>query len=63
MKKSHRPTTKVKNPEPDLYSPDWVIWAAWADRITFEEIEKNLNIQENRLNLKSIKTITYYSNL
>ena len=40
MKKSHRPTTKVKNPEPPLESPDWVIWAAWADRITFEEIEK-----------------------
>ena len=40
MKKSHRPTTRVKNPEPPLESPDWVIWAAWADRITFEEIEK-----------------------
>ena len=40
MKKSHRPTTKVKNPEPKQGSPDWVIWAAWADRITFEEIEK-----------------------
>ena len=39
MKKSHRPTTKVKNPEPKPGSPDWVIWAAWADRITFEEIE------------------------
>ena len=38
MKKSHRPTTRVKNPEPPLESPDWVIWAAWADRITFEEI-------------------------
>ena len=40
MKKSHRPTTRVKNPEPAVDSPDWVIWAAWADRITFEEIEK-----------------------
>ena len=40
MKKSHRPTTKVKNPEPKPGSPYWVIWAAWADRITFEEIEK-----------------------
>ena len=38
MKKSHRPTTRVKNPEPKPGSPDWVIWAAWADRITFEEI-------------------------
>ena len=40
MKKSHRPITKVKNPEPKSESPDWVIWAAWADRITFEEIKK-----------------------
>ena len=38
MKKSHRPITKTKNPEPKLNSPNWVIWAAWADRITFEEI-------------------------
>ena len=40
MKKSHRPQTKVKNPEPNQMSPDWVIWAAWADRITFEDIKK-----------------------
>ena len=40
MKKSHRPETRVKNPEPKLGSIDWVIWAAWADRITFEDIEK-----------------------
>ncbi len=40
MKKSHRPITKVKNPEPKSDSPNWVIWAAWADRITFEEIKK-----------------------
>ena len=39
-KKGHRPITKVKNPEPSVESPDWVIWAAWADRITFEEIKK-----------------------
>ena len=40
MKKSHRPMTRVKKPEPNPNSPDWVIWAAWADRITFEEINK-----------------------
>ena len=39
-KKGHTPITRVKNPEPDISSPNWVIWAAWADRITFEEIEK-----------------------
>ena len=40
MKKSNRPQTRVKNSEPNIDSPDWVIWAAWADRITFEEIKK-----------------------
>ena len=40
MKKSKEPETRVKNPEPKLGSPDWVIWAAWADRVTFEEIKK-----------------------
>ena len=40
MKKSHRPITKVKKPEPKSDSPNWVIWAAWADRITFEDIKK-----------------------
>ena len=40
-KKGHTPITRVKNPEPPSdHDPDWVIWAAWADRITFEEIEK-----------------------
>lgn len=37
-KKSINPVTRVKNPEPLLSSKDWIIWAAWADRITFEEI-------------------------
>ena len=49
MKKSHRPTTKVKNPEPRLDSPDWVIWAAWADRITFEEIEEKTGNTESQV--------------
>ena len=43
-KKGHTPVTKVKNPEPNINDPDWVIWAAWADRITFEEIEKKTGI-------------------
>ena len=46
MKKKGRiPVTRVKNPEPDMTDPDWVIWAAWADRITFEEIEKKTGKQ------------------
>ena len=47
MKKSHRPVTRVKNPEPQAGSPDWVIWAAWADRITFEDIEKKTGKSES----------------
>ena len=25
---------------PKLSNLDWIVWAAWADRITFEEIEQ-----------------------
>ena len=46
MKKSHRPTTRVKNSEPNIDSPDWVIWAAWADRVTFEDIRKRTGKSE-----------------
>ncbi len=46
MKKSKLPETRVKNPEPNLKSPDWVIWAAWADRVTFEEIKKKTGKSE-----------------
>ena len=46
-KKGHTPVTRVKNPEPDIESPDWVIWAAWADRITFDEIEKKTGKTES----------------
>ena len=38
-KKGHTPITRVKNPEPNINDPDWIIWAAWADRITFEDIK------------------------
>ena len=48
-KKSHTPITKVKNPEPEVNDPDWVIWAAWADRITFEEIEKKTGKTESEV--------------
>tara|TARA_B100000427_G_scaffold319526_1_gene317846 strand:- start:7959 stop:8258 length:300 start_codon:yes stop_codon:yes gene_type:complete len=39
MKKSHRPVTRKRNPEPRFGSLDWIIWAAWADRVTFEDIK------------------------
>ena len=49
MKKSHRPQTRGKNPEPNPMSPDWVVWAAWADRITFEDIKKKTGKTENEV--------------
>ena len=48
-KKGHTPITKVKNPEPNVESPDWVIWAAWADRITFEEIAEKTGNTESQV--------------
>ena len=47
MKKSYTPETRVKNPEPNCNSPNWVIWAAWADRVTFEEIKKKTGKSES----------------
>ena len=49
MKKSHRPITKVKNPEPKSDSLEWIIWAAWADRITFEEIKEKTGKTESEV--------------
>ena len=48
-KKGNHPVTKVKNPEPNIDDPDWIIWAAWADRITFEEIEKKTGKPESEV--------------
>lgn len=48
-KKGNRPITKTKNPEPDKSSEDWVIWAAWADRITFEEIKEQTGMNEHEV--------------
>ena len=49
MKKSPRPVTKVKNTEPNLRTKNWVIWAAWADRVTFEEIKEKAGYSENQV--------------
>ena len=48
-KRSKFPVTRVKKPEPSKDSPDWVIWAAWADRITFEEIRKVTGLAEGQV--------------
>ena len=62
MKKSHRPITKIKNPEPNQASLDWVIWAAWADRITFEDIKKKTGKSESeviKIMRKSLKPSSF----
>ena len=48
-KKGNIPVTRVKNPEPPIDDPDWIIWAAWADRITFEEIKKKTGKSESEV--------------
>ena len=62
MKKSKAPETRVKNPEPHVKSPDWVIWAAWADRVTFEEIKKKTGKSESdviKIMRKSLKPSSF----
>ncbi len=42
--------------------PDWVIWAAWADRITFEDIEKKTGKKESeviKIMRRSIKPASF----
>ena len=34
---------------PPTRTEDWVVWAAWADRITFEEIYKTCAITESEV--------------
>ncbi len=47
MKKSLFPQTKIKNPEPEKKDDNWIIWAAWADRITFEDIYEETGKKES----------------
>jgi len=61
-KKSNQPQTRVKNPEPEFTDPDWIIWAAWADRITFEEIKERTGKSEAdviRFMRKSLKPSSF----
>ena len=62
MKKSLRPVTKTKNIEPNINSKDWIIWAAWADRVTFEEIKEKSGFSEKeviKLMRKSLKPSSF----
>jgi uncharacterized protein (TIGR03643 family) len=48
MKKGLRPITRTANPQPqDKNSISWIIWAAWADRITFEDIKEQTGKSES----------------
>ena len=61
-KKGHTPITRVKNPEPHISDPDWIIWAAWADRITFEEIAKKTGKTESdviKIMRRSIRPVSF----
>ena len=50
MKKGLRPITRTANPEPpDKNSITWIIWAAWADRITFEDIKEKTGRSESEV--------------
>ena len=62
MKKSRRPVTFVKKPEPKMGGKDWVVWAAWADRITFEYIKSKTGLSEGeviKIMRKSLKPSSF----
>mgnify|MGYP003315393156 CR=1 FL=1 len=48
-KKGLFPQTKVKNPEPNIKIDNCIIWPAWADRITFEEIKEKSGKNESEV--------------
>ena len=61
-KRSLIPETRIKNPEPKKYNLDWIIWAAWADRITFEEIREKTGKTESeviKIMRKSLKPSSF----
>lgn len=43
------PESRTLLPAPDVGTTDWVVWAAWADRITFEEIEAVSGLTEKEV--------------
>jgi uncharacterized protein (TIGR03643 family) len=44
-----RPYTRTRKPEPPADSEDWVIWAAWADRVSFEDIRERTGLGEDEV--------------
>ena len=41
-----RPYTRTRKPEPAEGTEDWIIWAAWADRVSFDEIKARTGCSE-----------------
>ena len=48
-RKGDRPITRTHNPEPPRGTEDWVIWAAWADRVSFDEIREQTGLSEGEV--------------
>ena len=61
-KKCHTLINRVKNPEPNIDDPDWIVWAAWTDRVTFEEIEKKTGkteVEVIKIMRRSVKPVSF----
>lgn len=43
------PEHRVHKPQPNPGTVAWVIWAAWSDRFTFEEIERITGLSEREV--------------
>jgi uncharacterized protein (TIGR03643 family) len=57
-----RPYTRTRTPEPPAGTEDWVIWAAWADRVSFDEIRERAGYTEKdviRLMRRSLKPSSF----
>ncbi|MEM9313894.1 MAG: TIGR03643 family protein [Pseudomonadota bacterium] len=57
-----RPYTRTRKPEPCEGTEDWIIWAAWADRVSFDEIEARTGASEAdviRLMRKRLKASSF----
>ena len=44
--KTKAPDTRTYHPEPARDTTEWVIWAAWADRVSFEYIHEQTGLTE-----------------
>ena len=61
-KQGNFPVTMSCKPMPSKGTEDWIIWAAWADRITFEEIYKMTGKKESdviRIMRKNLKASSF----